>query len=395
MEGSAQIQAFSDRIILSFPYKIVESCPSAPKIEYNRGKSEYDECGENTMMVKSRYDLERIIDMEKWHKLQDSLSLVTKMAIITVDYKGVPVTKHSYCQSFCQGVRQDPYLAQYCQKCDARGGLEAVRLNKPYIYRCHFDILDIAIPIIIDNQYIGAIMAGQIKLRDEDAPLLERIVSRPSNAETNNKFRHLKEDYLALPVLSYEEVTTIADMLFHLCTYIVEEAIHKNTTIDMYKKALSLDAAPSQDAMNTSERTYRNIQAIQHELSSALIETKVRQSAQAFHASNPALQPAFDYIYAHKNENFTLQSMAQQCHMSSSYFSRMFTKETGENFSVFTARLKIEWAKQLLETSDLAVNQISDELGFCDAGYFIKTFKKFENLTPAVYRTVYTNKTTE
>ena len=65
-------------------------------------------------MSKSRYDLEEIIDLEKWEK-QDSLSLVTKMAILTVDYKGVPVTKHSHCQPFCQGVRQDSHLSSYCQ----------------------------------------------------------------------------------------------------------------------------------------------------------------------------------------------------------------------------------------------------------------------------------------
>ncbi|MEV3029098.1 PocR ligand-binding domain-containing protein [Paenibacillus larvae] len=344
-------------------------------------------------MVKSRFDLNAIIDLKKWHKLQDSLSLVTKMAIITVDYKGVPVSKHSNCQSFCQGVRKDPLLSQYCQKCDARGGLEAVRLNKPYIYLCHFNILDIAIPIIIDNQYIGAIMAGQIKLRDPDIPLLEQIVSRPANSETNNKFKTLEEDYLSLPVLSFEEVSTIADMLFHLCTYIVEEAINKHSTIEMYKKAVSLDTdPPSMDSIVSSDRTYRNIQAIQNELSSTLIETKVKKfTSHEIRPSNRLLQPAFDYIYHHKNENVTLYEMAKLCHISSSYFSRIFTKETGENFSVFVPRLKIEWSKQLLETTELSINQISDKLGFCDAGYFIKTFKKFENLTPAVYRNIYKN----
>lgn len=342
-------------------------------------------------MVKSRFDIGRIIDLEKWHKLQDSLSLVTKMAIITVDYKGVPVTKHSYCQSFCQSVRQDSYLSQYCQKCDARAGLEAVRLNKPYIYLCHFNIIDIAIPIIIDDQYIGAIMAGQVKLRDTDVPPLEQIVTRPSNAETDSKFAAYKKDYDSLPVLSYEEVTTIADMLFHLCTYIIEEAIRKDTAIDTYKKAMALGTAPaSLDKMSASERTYRNIQAIQNELSSALIETKVKQSAaDALFSSNPVLQPAFDYIYAHKSENFKLQVMAELCHISPSYFSRIFAKETGENFTVFVARLKIEWAKQLLETTDLSINEISDAFGFSDTSYFIKTFKKFENLTPTIYRNVY------
>lgn len=328
------------------------------------------------------FNLENLIDIEKWHKLQDSLALVTKMAIITVNYKGVPVTKHSYCQPFCQGVRKDDLLSPYCQKCDARGGLEAVRLNAPYIYKCHFDIIDIAIPIIIDNQYIGAIMAGQIKLRDSDEQL-ERLVSRPPNTRAESKFNALEEAYASLPILSYTEVSTIADMLFHLCNYIVEEAITKNTTIQMYKK---MDLAPA------SDQTYGNLQAIQSELSHTLVEHSLKGlKLKQFRPSNPLLQPAFDYFYEHKNKNFTLNEMAKQCHISPSYFSRIFTKETGENFSAFAPRLKIEWAKQLLETTDQPVNQISDALGFCDAGYFIKTFKKFEHLTPAVYRNMHRN----
>lgn len=335
-----------------------------------------------------RYDLKRIIDIEKWHKLQDSLSLVTRMAIITVDYKGVPVTKHSRCQAFCQGVRKDGNLSSYCQKCDARGGLEAVRTNKPYVYRCHFGIVDIAVPIIVEGQYIGAIMAGQIKLRDADLPL-EQIVTRPPNAETDRKFKELEPEYRALPELSSEEVSAIADMLFHLCNYIVGEAIQKHATVDMYKKVLTAElTAP--DPVSAAPQAYEQIQAMQHELSSTLIEAKIKQGTErAYRAANPLLQPAFDYMYLHKNENVRLQDMAALCHVSPSYFSRVFTRETGENFSVFVPRLKIEWAKQLLETTDLSVNHIGDELGFADPGYFIKTFKKFESLTLTVYRKIY------
>lgn len=339
------------------------------------------------------FNLENIIDLEKWHRLQDSMALVTKMAIITVNYKGVPVTKHSYCQPFCQGVRKDDVLSPYCQKCDARGGLEAVRLNAPYIYKCHFNIVDIAVPIIIDNQYIGAIMAGQIKLRDS-AEQLEQLVSRPPSMETESKFKDLEDAYDSLPTLSYEEVSRIAEMLFHLCNYIVEEAITKNTTIQMYKKSLRMEeSAPSIDFDPTSDHAYGNLQAIQNELSHTLVEHSLKGlSFKPIRPSNPLLQPAFDYFYHNKNKNITLNEMAKQCHISPSYFSRIFTKETGENFSTFAPRLKIEWAKQLLETTDQPVHQISDALGFCDAGYFIKTFKKFEHLTPAVYRNMFRNK---
>ena len=336
--------------------------------------------------MSSRFSLESIIDMEKWQQLQDSLSLVTKMAVITTDYKGVPVTAHSHCQSFCKAIRQDESLSQYCQKCDARGGLEAVRLNKPYIYLCHFNIVDIAIPIIVNNQYMGAVMAGQVKLRDNPMEL-EQIVNRPANADANRKFKNLAPEYGSLPELSYDEVVTISEMLYHLCNYIVEEAISKNTTIEMYRQALHSEKTASEFLANHS---YRSIQTFKTELDNTLIDNQIsKMKNQQMLASNSMLQPAFDYIYTHKSENVKLTDMAALCHVSPSYFSRIFTKETGENFSVFIPHLKIEWAKQILETTDLSISEISNELGFSEPSYFIKSFKKFEQLTPARYRQIY------
>lgn len=343
-------------------------------------------------MMLSKYDLKSIIDLEKWQALQDSLSLVTQMAIITVDYKGVPVTRHSRCQAFCQAVRRDAELSSYCQKCDARGGLEAVRLNQPYVYLCHFSILDIAIPITVDNQYVGAVMAGQVRLADNDGSRLEQIVTRPVTPESAGTFAALRQEYEQLPVMPYAQVVTIAEMLSHLCNYIVEEASRKNEIMDLYHQAL---AAPPVDILphkTLADSSCPAPQAVQQELSGSAAPIESGNQAalipdlSAVSCSNPTLQPAFDYIYSRKHENFSLEAMARLCHISPSYFSRLFVRESGENFSAYVSRLKIGQAKQLLETTGLSVNEISDHLSFCDAGYFIKIFKKYEQRTPAAYR---------
>ena len=114
-----------------------------------------------------------------------------------------------------------------------------------------------------------------------------------------------------------------------------------------------------------------------------------RTAGEAEMCSNPVLKPAFTYIFEHKSETISLKVMADLCHISPSYFSRLFAKETGENFSSYLAQMKIKWAKQLLEVTDIPVSQISDELGFNDPGYFIKTFKKYEQITPSLYRKYY------
>lgn len=339
-------------------------------------------------MKSEHLNLNKIIDLDKWQKLQDSLSIVTKMAIITVDYKGIPVSKHSFCNPFCGTVRNDPELSSYCQKCDSRGGLEAVRLNKPYIYLCHFNIVDIAIPIIVDDKYIGAIMAGQVKLnKKEDEESLEHILTLPSKHINNtDKFDKL---YSNIPSLSYEEVTNISEMLFQLCNYIVEEALDKALLLEMYEKEI-INKDNIDNTLNLSSYKASNIKSIKDELSNAITNTHIKDLwDNKKTSSNKTLEPAFDYIHSHKNENVSLKKAADLFHISPSYFSRVFTKETSENYSTYLSLLKIEWAKQLLSSTDMTISEISDSLGFNESGYFIKIFKKHEGVTPSLYRKYY------
>ncbi len=190
--------------------------------------------------MNNNFNLDKLIDLEKWEDLQETIASVTNVAIIIVDYKGNPVTKHSGCHRFCKEIRANPELVKYCQKCDSRGGLEAVRLNEPYIYLCHYNIIDIAIPIMIDGKYIGAIMAGQVKLLDVKVESsLEKILVLSKDSSARKALDDFKEYYYELPVLSYEKIKKISDMLFSLCNYLIEEALEKNLISDIYLKIVN------------------------------------------------------------------------------------------------------------------------------------------------------------
>ncbi|WP_334071484.1 MULTISPECIES: PocR ligand-binding domain-containing protein [Paenibacillus] len=341
-------------------------------------------------MIQEHLRIHKILDLNKWKRLQDSLATVTNLAILTVDYKGNPVTSHSSCQAFCRHVRKDPELLPYCLKCDSRGGLESVRSNAPYVYLCHFNIIDIAIPISVDDKYIGAVMAGQVRLSDpENARDLEQILSLKDTRLHRTKRAELQHFYDELPVMTYEEVVKISNMLFLLCNYIVEEALNKNLLIEMFEKT-----AGNGETVNVSTilpgYSLKNIESIKKEMTNVIADAYLNKTdSESYACTNSVLKPAFEYIHRHKSEQASLKQMADLCHISPSYFSRLFTKETGENFTAYLAKLKISWAKQLLEVTDMPVAQISDELGFNEPGYFIKTFKKFEDITPYLYRKYY------
>lgn len=301
-----------------------------------------------------------------------------------MDYKGIPITIHSECRPFCTLVRKDPQLVKSCHKCDSRGGLEAVRQNAPYIYNCHNNIVDIAVPISVEGNYIGALMAGQVRLPNTQTDELEQIY-KPTN-------RYLYDDcnlqnlYYAIPQMSLEKVRVMANMLFSLSNYIVEEAINKSIIKEMYEKLLPLKQSIRHE-LDPNITSLEQIKSIKNELDSVITNVYLNTSQdQIPSCKNTTLCPAFEYIKTHKGEHITQEQMAKLCHVSTSHFSRLFVKETNETFTSFMTRQKVEWAKQLLEKTDLPISQISDDLGFNESSYFVKTFKKLEQITPSTYR---------
>ena len=49
-----------------------------------------------------------------------------------------------------------------CSLSHKKGGEEAARTGRPYIYTCHAGLIDFAAPIIVEGQLIGTILGGQI-----------------------------------------------------------------------------------------------------------------------------------------------------------------------------------------------------------------------------------------
>ena len=81
-----------------------------------------------------------------------------------------------------------------------------------------------------------------------------------------------------------------------------------------------------------------------------------------------------------------MKEMADLCNLSPAYFSRLFKKEMGENFTDYVNRRKIGLAKETLRGGKESVSEIAARLGFQDASYFVKVFRRYEGITPTAYR---------
>lgn len=82
----------------------------------------------------------------------------------------------------------------------------------------------------------------------------------------------------------------------------------------------------------------------------------------------------------------TLEDAAKSVCLSPKYLSRIFKQYTGDGFSDYKLRLKINKAKDLMAKSSLNVNQVSDKLGYENTESFIRQFKKLTGKTPTAYR---------
>jgi ligand-binding sensor protein len=177
--------------------------------------------------------LEGIIDIEFLQKVQDAFAKATGLAAITVDYRGNPITKYSRFCKFCNIVRKDPNLMAQCFKCDAFGGLEAARMGNFYVYYCHCGLVDFAVPIIVQGQYLGSMLAGQVRIDEGDNEKLDYIVKESSNWKENHE---LIKEYEKIPIISYEKITAAAEMMFYVINHIFEKEIMKYVHEELHKK---------------------------------------------------------------------------------------------------------------------------------------------------------------
>lgn len=91
--------------------------------------------------------------------------------------------------------------------------------------------------------------------------------------------------------------------------------------------------------------------------------------------------------YIRKNcRHITLSSCAERFHFNRQYLSSMLKKHTGKTFSVLLTEARMTEAAELLQKSARSVQEIADSLGYQDAAYFMKVFKKYYGTTPSNYR---------
>lgn len=113
-----------------------------------------------------------------------------------------------------------------------------------------------------------------------------------------------------------------------------------------------------------------------------LIKNKLKKDDIA----HPAIRLAVKYIDKNYRQPLSQQIVADYVHLNPAYFSTLFKKSTGVNFSDYLINCRLNAVKKRLINSSDKIKNISLEEGFADYQYFCKLFKKIVGVNPSEYR---------
>ena len=79
--------------------------------------------------------------------------------------------------------------------------------------------------------------------------------------------------------------------------------------------------------------------------------------------------------------------MSRSLGLTPAYFCRLFHEKTGQPFSTFLTRTRMEQAQMMLSSKEpQTLGEISATCGYPNKSYFCQVFKKYTGMTPGEYQ---------
>ncbi|AJA68850.1 hypothetical protein HMPREF9714_00625 [Myroides odoratimimus CCUG 12901] len=94
----------------------------------------------------------------------------------------------------------------------------------------------------------------------------------------------------------------------------------------------------------------------------------------------------FVLLYKHYKREKAVSFYADRLSISTAYLTTTIRKQTGHSILHWISEAVVLYAKSLLKSSRMSINEISEELGFKETTLFCRYFKRYTDMTPNQYR---------
>ena len=123
-----------------------------------------------------------------------------------------------------------------------------------------------------------------------------------------------------------------------------------------------------------------------------LLHTLRKDCSVNVHQNNPAdnsqsaVLESVEYIRQHYSDPINADFLAERCHLSTSYFYRVFTQVTDKTPNEFLTDTRLTAAQSLLSSCDMPIVDIAERCGFNSQSYFSFVFKETFGISPKEFR---------
>lgn len=227
----------------------------------------------------------------------------------------------------CRLLREDLGLDSKCRELDHKMMRVAFERQDMITYTCHAGMREVTSPIFVNEELAGYVMLGQF--RSETAPELSPYSNDWKSEKGGDELQQAYEQTARFPEAKIE---TLLSLFHHLLEFIVggQMILHKDYDL---------------------------------------------------------IAPVIEQIRQHPEEELQLEEASRLVGRSASTVSRVFKKVTGRSFKQYQVNYRLELAAaQLLAKPNCPVAEVALEVGYDDALYFSRVFRKQFNCSPSEYR---------
>jgi YesN/AraC family two-component response regulator len=103
-------------------------------------------------------------------------------------------------------------------------------------------------------------------------------------------------------------------------------------------------------------------------------------------SNNIQLKTSLKHIHSFFTSKISVPYLASLENLSNSRYVTVFKKQMGKSPNEYIIDLRLQFAKSLLENTNMSIKQISERIGYPDQYFFSRLFKKYMGVSPQKYR---------
>lgn len=233
------------------------------------------------------------------------------------------------------------------------------------VYKGHQEVADTGYyyPLQVEQQLINFLRIGDFPMAKQ---LLDEVIER-----------NLQHPVVSIPITRC--------MMLNLVSTLIKSEIGDEQNSYLLRDVKRVEQLIACDTIRDMQQQMTEMLKMACDFAISKRQQNIRASRQR--SLDALIQGAASYIEEHYNDpNLNISMIGSHFEIQPAYISRLFKEHAGEGLLERINKIRMDKAKKLIAEHNRSISEIAACTGFNDVNVFIRTFKKYEGITPGKYR---------